>query len=226
MAHEKIAERSQSLSVPDGVRLHCVMRGALRRARVLLVAAWVVFAVILAAPTGSLAQDARNGQHAFKKCLLCHVLDPAGKDLLAPPLNNIIGRPAGAIRGFEYSEIMKTAGSKGLVWTPDALFYFLDRPEEFMPGTYMAFPGLEEQERRDVIAYLEFYSRETARLEAQKAASSAAPSKATQKQPSAQQPLAQQPQPQKQQAPVRPSTSQAGRTTTAPIQQPNNTNNR
>lgn len=100
------------------------------------------------------AQDARRGEHVFRKCLLCHVLDPKATNLIAPPLHNVIGRRAADIPGFAYSEIMKLAREKGLIWNADSLYYFLDRPEEFMPGTYMAFAGLDERERRDVIAYL------------------------------------------------------------------------
>ena len=100
------------------------------------------------------AQDAKRGEHVFRKCLLCHVLDPNATNLIAPPLHNIIGRRAADVPGFAYSDIMKLAREKGLVWNAEALYYFLDRPEDFMPGTYMAFAGLEEQERNDVIAYL------------------------------------------------------------------------
>ncbi len=106
------------------------------------------------------AQSATRGKHVFRKCLLCHVLDPKGTDHLAPPLHNIMGRRAATIKGFSYSTIMEFAGEKGFKWTSEALFYFLDKPEEFMPGTYMAFAGLETQERKDVIAYLEKLTRD------------------------------------------------------------------
>ena len=106
----------------------------------------------------SYAQDPVRGKHVFRKCATCHVTRPDSKELLGPPLHDIIGRRAAIIEGFEYSDIMKLAGRKGLRWTPKALYYFLDRPESFMPGTYMAFPGLDEQERLDVIAYLESIS--------------------------------------------------------------------
>lgn len=115
------------------------------------------------------AQDARRGEHVFKRCLLCHVLDPKATNLLAPPLHNVLGRRAASIPGFQYSEIMKLAGTKGLTWSSDALFHFLDRPEAFMPGTYMAFAGLDEPERLDVIAYLEKITKEWDRNEAARA---------------------------------------------------------
>ncbi len=113
----------------------------------------LVFAAISAAPAAD-AQDARRGEHVFRKCLLCHVLDPNATNLIAPPLHNVIGRKAATVPGFAYSEIMQLAREKGLIWNADALYYFLDRPEDFMPGTYMAFAGLDENERKDVIAYL------------------------------------------------------------------------
>jgi cytochrome c2 len=128
------------------------------------------FAAINVCSTPATAQDAARGAHVFKKCALCHVLDPKAKDLLAPPLHDIVGRKAGLIPGFQYSDIMKLAGSKGLLWSPEALQYFLDRPEEFMPGTYMAFSGLEDQERRDVIAYLQKITLENAAATAAAAA--------------------------------------------------------
>ena len=111
-------------------------------------------------PEGANAQNAERGKHVFRKCLLCHVLDPKATDHLAPPLHNVVGRRAASIKGFSYSTIMKFAGKQGFKWTREAMFYFLDKPEQFMPGTYMAFAGLETQERKDVIAYLEKLTRE------------------------------------------------------------------
>jgi cytochrome c len=137
--------------------------------------AMVVVAMLVSTAGQARAQDVARGQYLFRKCLLCHVVDPNAKDSLAPPLHNIIGRRAASIGGFEYSDIMRTAGRRGLVWTAEALFYFLDRPEEFMPGTYMAFAGLEEQERRDVIAYLERLTQESSRATARKSAPAPAP---------------------------------------------------
>ncbi len=120
--------------------------------------AFTIFAAVMSLFLASLedarAQDAKRGEHAFRKCLLCHVLDPNATNLIAPPLHNVIGRRAAIVPGFAYSEIMTLAREKGLIWNADALYYFLDKPEDFMPGTYMAFAGLEEQERKDVIAYL------------------------------------------------------------------------
>lgn len=104
--------------------------------------------------TAPLAQDATRGAHVFRKCAVCHTTDPRTEIRLGPPLGGVIGRKAASIEGYDYSDSMKTAGGSGLVWTEEALMYFLDRPDTFMPGTYMTFAGLDVEERRDVIAYL------------------------------------------------------------------------
>lgn len=135
------------------------MRWRITTVVVLLAATNATFAPAFAQSGG----DAIRGRHVFRKCAVCHVINPGSTALLAPPLNDIVGRKAATYSGFEYSEIMKLAGTKGLVWTREALYYFLDRPEQFIPGTYMAFAGLESDERNDVIAYLESLQRATAR---------------------------------------------------------------
>lgn len=135
-----------------------------------LLASAVACAALWADASGALAQDggdAVRGRHVFRKCAVCHVINPGSTALLAPPLNDVLGRQAATHTGFEYSDIMRLAGQKGLVWTKEALNYFLDRPEQFIPGTYMTFAGLEPQERADVIAYLDSLSRATAAKQAQ-----------------------------------------------------------
>lgn len=135
-----------------------------------LLASAVAFAAISADAPAALAQgggDAIRGRHVFRKCAVCHVINPGSTALLAPPLNDVIDRKAATHTGFEYSEIMRLAGQRGLVWTKEALYYFLDRPEQFIPGTYMAFAGLEPQERADVIAYLESLARSGSAKQAQ-----------------------------------------------------------
>jgi cytochrome c len=101
------------------------------------------------------AQDAQNGEQVFKKCLACHRVGPGAKNLVGPQLNGIVGRKAGTIEGFNYSQANKQAGEKGLTWTDDVLDKYLVNPQAFMPGTKMAFAGVpDENDRKDLIAYL------------------------------------------------------------------------
>ena len=101
------------------------------------------------------AQDVENGQSLFRQCRACHQVGPGAKNLVGPQLNGIVGRKAGTVDGFNYSEANKAAGAKGLVWTDDQLMTYLENPLTFMPGTKMAYAGLKDDaDRKDVIAYL------------------------------------------------------------------------
>ena len=110
-------------------------------------------------PAAAQEGNAEEGAEVFKKCRACHDVGPGAKNKVGPLLNDIIGRKAGSIDGFAYSDANKAAGSKGLVWTDAELLKYLENPLTFMPGTKMAFAGLkDEQDRRDLIAFLKKYT--------------------------------------------------------------------
>lgn len=118
--------------------------------------------VMLGAPGPAAAQEANpeEGAEVFKKCRACHDIGPEAKNKVGPVLNDVVGRKAGTIEGFPYSEANKTAGGKGLVWTEDVLFKYLENPLSFMPGTKMAFAGLKDpQDRKDLIAFLKTHTK-------------------------------------------------------------------
>ena len=130
--------------------------------------AWVLFsaatataaALFMAAPAAAQEGNAEDGAEVFKKCRACHDVGPEAKNKVGPSLNDIIGRKAGTIEGFSYSEANKSAGSKGLVWTEDVLSKYLENPLAFMPGTKMAFAGLKDpQDRKDLIAFLKKHTQ-------------------------------------------------------------------
>jgi cytochrome c2 len=119
-------------------------------------------ALLLSAPGRAVAQEgnAEEGAEVYKKCRACHDVGPDAKNKVGPLLNGILGRKAGTIDGFAYSDANKTAGSGGLVWTEEVLFKYLENPLTFMKGTKMAFAGLKDaQDRKDVIAYLKKFSK-------------------------------------------------------------------
>ena len=104
--------------------------------------------------------NAQDGEDVFRKCQACHAVGPGAKNRVGPVLNDLFGRKPGTIEGFAYSASNKKAGEGGLVWTEEALFKYLEDPRSFVPGTTMAFAGLkDEQDRRDVIAYLKTFSK-------------------------------------------------------------------
>lgn len=95
--------------------------------------------------------DATAGKIVFGKCALCHANEP-GKTRLGPTLFGVVGRPSGSVPGYHYSAAM--AGYNH-VWTPENLFAYLQAPSKVVPGTKMAFAGLQSaDDRRNVIAYL------------------------------------------------------------------------
>ncbi len=99
-----------------------------------------------------LTGDAAAGETVFVQCKTCHLLEE-GKNGVGPSLYNVIGRAAGSIEGFNYSDA--NAGS-GITWTPEIMFEYLEAPREYLPGTRMAYPGLKDaQDRADLIAYLQ-----------------------------------------------------------------------
>jgi cytochrome c len=107
----------------------------------------------IAAPAS--AQDAEKGEAVFKACRACHQVGEGAKNAVGPMLNGIVGRKAGAVEGFNYSEANKAAGAEGLVWTEEKLFAYLEKPQAFMPKNKMAYAGLKDEgDRRDIIAYL------------------------------------------------------------------------
>lgn len=116
--------------------------------RVPFIAIALTTSFALAAPL--LAQDASRGEAVYEMCLACHVEGGPG-----PGLNGIVGRKAGAVDGFVYSEALAAAGEKGLVWTEDNLSKFLTDPLAFIPDNKMAFGAVADtQERADLIAFL------------------------------------------------------------------------
>ncbi|WP_234038251.1 cytochrome c family protein [Erythrobacter sp. YJ-T3-07] len=103
----------------------------------------------------SLTGDPAAGEKAFAVCTTCHSVE-AGVNKTGPSLHGVVGREAGSIADFNYSDANK---SSGITWTPEELFVYLADPQATIPGTKMIFPGLKDpQKRADVIAYLETQS--------------------------------------------------------------------
>jgi cytochrome c2 len=101
-----------------------------------------------------------NGAEVFKKCRACHDVGPNAKNKNGPVLNDLFGRQAGTVPGFAYSPANHKAGEAGWVWSEETLLQYLENPKEAMPGNIMAFAGLrDEQDRRDLIAYLKTFSK-------------------------------------------------------------------
>jgi cytochrome c len=98
------------------------------------------------------AQDAEAGQKVFKQqCGLCHDV-AAGKNRVGPSLFGVVGRKAGTVEGFHYSDGNKNSG---VTWDQATLDKYLADPRGTVPGTTMTYAGVKnDQQRKDIIAYL------------------------------------------------------------------------
>jgi cytochrome c len=118
----------------------------------------VALAALLAASIAATAEgDAPRGARVFQRCYSCHSVDPnETAQLQGPSLYGVIGRRAGSVPGFEYSDAMKAKGAAGLIWSADVLSRFIADPDALVPGTPMVvLPPLQDaQDRADLIAYL------------------------------------------------------------------------
>jgi len=95
--------------------------------------------------------DPAAGEKVFIQCKTCHVTDP-GVNRIGPSLHGIVGRAAGTVAGYNYSPANKNSG---ITWTEPKLFQYLENPQRVVPGTKMAFAGIQDpQKRADLIAWL------------------------------------------------------------------------
>lgn len=98
-----------------------------------------------------LTGDAVAGEAVFTQCRTCHMIED-GKNAVGPTLYGVVGREAGSVGGFNYSDANANAD---VTWTAEVLYDYLKAPRDFMPGTRMAFAGIKDaQDRADLIAYL------------------------------------------------------------------------
>jgi cytochrome c len=114
---------------------------------------------LVGAAGSAMAQDADlvgAGKKVFQRCAACHMVGPDAKNRVGPELNGVIGRTAGTLEGYKYSNAMVDAGAGGLVWSEETLHEYLADPRAMVKGTKMAFAGLKKAEEVDaVIAYIE-----------------------------------------------------------------------
>ncbi|QIQ85419.1 cytochrome c family protein [Erythrobacter sp.] len=99
-----------------------------------------------------LSGDAATGKTLFTKCMACHSIED-GVNRVGPHLHGVVGRDAGSVEDFNYSDANRNSG---ITWSREVLFDYLVAPQQYIPGTRMSFPGLKDpQDRADLIAYLE-----------------------------------------------------------------------
>jgi cytochrome c len=105
------------------------------------------------------AQDAdASGQQVYNNaCRTCHTTKE-GDNRVGPHLHNIIGRKAGSLPNYRYSEAMQSAD---FVWDEDKLGRFIENPEALVPGNGMTpYTGVRSAEdKAKIIAFLKSSGR-------------------------------------------------------------------
>lgn len=96
-----------------------------------------------------MADQVRAGEALYARCMGCHAL---AYDRTGPRHCGLIGRRAGSVPAFPYSDAMKASD---IVWTAQALDRFLKNPLAALPGTSMGYAGVSDPaDRAALIAFL------------------------------------------------------------------------
>src|SRR5215831_5614929 len=99
--------------------------------------------------SGDTKSDAVAGRAAFeKRCTGCHALD---HDKEGPRLAGVLGRKAGSVPGFPYSD---TVRKSAIVWNEAVIDRWLSDPDSVIPDADMAFRLSSSAERAAIIAFL------------------------------------------------------------------------
>ncbi len=117
-----------------------------------LLGALAIASLAIASLPAHAAGDAAAGKILFtQKCGLCHA-PVEGQNKIGPSLWGVVGRPAGSLASYTYSDAMKNANR---TWNDATLDDYLTNPRQKIPGVKMIFAGLPDaSDRANVIAYL------------------------------------------------------------------------
>ena len=101
------------------------------------------------------AGDDVEGKALFKKhCGTCHVADKGGGPRQGPNLFGVVGRKAGTLPGFAYSDALR-ANKDGIVWSRDTIDRWLTDPQALIPGVVMPYRQADPAIRQRLIDYLD-----------------------------------------------------------------------
>ena len=96
--------------------------------------------------------DAERGKKLYRKCAICHSLDPSAPQGAGPNLHAIMGKSVASGSNFPFSQALE---EKGGIWNDESLEVFLKNPMKDVPGTVMAFAGFKkEEDRKQIICHL------------------------------------------------------------------------
>lgn len=111
--------------------------------------AWAVAWLLPASAALAAGGDAVRGRAAYEaRCGGCHSVEA---DRVGPRHAGVLGRRAGSVPGYAYSEALRASR---LVWDVATLDRWLADPEAVVPGQRMGYQLADAQARADIVAYL------------------------------------------------------------------------
>jgi cytochrome c len=121
----------------------------------LTVARGMVVALFLVLGWRPAAADDLEGKALFKKhCGTCHTAEKGGGKRQGPNLFGVVGRKAGTLPGFAYSDALR-ANKDGVVWARNTIDRWLTDPQAFIPGVVMPYKQPDPKLRQRLIDFLE-----------------------------------------------------------------------
>lgn len=116
----------------------------------------LIFAMTVTGGAVASSGDPAAGERVFRQCSTCHTVAP-GSPRPGPHLAGIVGRKAGAVEGYRYSQAMQDAD---FVWTEESIAAYVAEPRDFLPGTTKRVALRNAADAPDLIAYLKTLSAE------------------------------------------------------------------
>lgn len=106
---------------------------------------------LVAVALGPIPVCAKGADVFASECAECHSIKE-GKNKKGPSLFAIVGRKAGTIQDFKYSDALRDSG---IVWTPEKLQAYIANPKKTVPGGKMKYDGLgSDAEMAELLQYL------------------------------------------------------------------------